>query len=91
MATTITPVQGDHIVSILLIDLTLDGTTYYISNAYKPVTFNSNTYTQLGSFLNIETLTEDIRTTNGDIALSLSGIPSTPDYVNLVLTTKIKG
>ena len=60
MATTITPVQGDHIVSILLIDLTLDGTTYYISNAYKPVTFNSNTYTQLGSFLNIETLTEDI-------------------------------
>ena len=91
MATTITPVQGDHIVSILLIDLTLDGTTYYISNAYKPVTFNSNTYTQLGSFLNVETLTEDIRTTNGDIALSLSGIPSDPDYVNLVLTTKIKG
>lgn len=91
MATTITPVQGDHIVSILLIDLTLDGTTYYISNAYKPVTFNSNTYSQLGSFLNVETLTEDIRTTNGDIAISLSGIPSDPDYVNLVLTTKIKG
>lgn len=91
MATTITPVTGQHIVSILLIDLTLDGTTYYISNAYKPVTFDGNTYTQLGSFLDVETLTEDIRTTNGDIALSLSGIPSTPDYINLVLTTKIKG
>ena len=91
MSTTITPVQSDHIVSILLIDLTLDGTTYYISNAYKPVTFNSNTYTQLGSFLNVETLTEDIRTTNGDIGLTLSGIPSEADYINLVLTTKIKG
>jgi hypothetical protein len=91
MATTITPVQGDHIVSILLIDLTIESTTYYISNAYKPVTFNGNTYTQLGSFLNVDTLTEDIRTTNGDIAISLSGIPTEADYINLVLTTKLKG
>jgi len=91
MSTTITPVQGDHIVSILMIDLTIESTTYYISNAYKPVTFSGNTYTQLGSFLNVDTLTEDIRTTNGDIAISLSGIPTEADYINLVLTTKLKG
>lgn len=91
MATTITPVQGDHIVSIILIDLTIESTTYYISNAYKPVTYNGNTYTQLGSFLGVDTLTEDIRTTNGDITISLSGIPSEADYINLILTTKLKG
>ena len=91
MATTITPVQQDHIVSILMIDLTLDGTTYYITNAYKPVTYNSNTYQELGSFLSIDTLTDDIKTTNGDIGITLSGIPSQANYINLVLTTKIKG
>lgn len=91
MATTITPVQQDHIVSVLLIDLTLDGTTYYITNAYKPVTYNSNTYSELGSFLSIDTLTDDIRTSNGDIGITLSGIPSQANYINLVLTTKIKG
>lgn len=91
MATTITAVQGDHIVSIVLIDLTLDGTTYYISNAYKPVTYNSNTYTELGSFLGMDAITDDIKTTNGDLSISLSGIPSDADYMNIVLTTKIKG
>jgi len=91
MATTITAVQGDHIVSCILIDLTLDGTTYYISNAYKPVTFNSNTYTELGSFLAMDAITDDIKTTNGDLSISLSGIPSDADYMNIILTSKIKG
>lgn len=53
MATTITPVQGTHISSCLLINLTLDATTYYISSAYKPVTYDSNTYTELGSLLQV--------------------------------------
>ena len=91
MATTITPVQQDHISSCILIDLNLDGTTYYISSAYKPVTYNTNTYTELGSFLNISEFPEDIRTTNGDISITLSGIPSEQNYLSLILTTKIKG
>ena len=91
MATTIAPVQQDHIVSIVLIDLTIDATTYYISNAYKPVTYNSNTYTELGSFLGMDAIADDVRTTNGDLTISLSGIPSDQDYMNLVLTSKIKG
>jgi hypothetical protein len=91
MATTITPVQQDHISSCLLIDLTLDTTTYYISSAYKPVTYNSNTYTELGSFLQISDFQEDIRTTNGDISITLSGIPSEQDYLSLILTTPVKG
>ena len=91
MATTITPVLGDHISTCLLIDLTLDGTTYYISSAYKPVTYNSNTYTELGSFLGVSSIQEDIKSTNGDITVSLSGIPSEQNYLSLVLTTPIKG
>ena len=91
MATTITPVQQDHIVSIVLIDLTLDATTYYISNAYKPVTYNSNTYTELGSFLGMDAITDDIKTTNGDLSLTLSGIPSDADYMSIILGSKIKG
>ena len=43
MATTITPLQQDHISSCVLIDLNLDGNVYYISSAYKPITYNSNT------------------------------------------------
>jgi len=91
MATTIAPVQQDHISSCLLIDLTLDSTTYYISSAYKPVTYNSNTYTELGSFLQISDFQEDVRTTNGDISITLSGIPSEQNYLSLILTTPIKG
>ena len=91
MATTITPVQGTHISSCLLINLTLDATTYYISSAYKPVTYDSNTYTELGSLLQVSDIAEDVRTTNGDISVVLSGIPSEQDYLSLILTSKIKG
>jgi hypothetical protein len=91
MATTITPVQQDHISSCLLIDLTLNSTTYYISSAYKPITYNTNTYTELGSFLQVSDFQEDIRTTNGDISLTLGGIPSEQNYLSLILTTPVKG
>ena len=91
MATNITAVQGNTIISCLLVDLNIDGTTYYISNAYKKVTYNGNDYTELGAFLGVSEVAEDIRATNGDITLNLSGVPSTGNYLSLVLTTKIKG
>ena len=91
MSTTIAPVNEPNIKHALLIDLTLGATTYYISSAYKPVTYNSNTYTELGAFLNLSEVAEDIKTTNGDIAISLTGIPSDEDYISLILNTQIKG
>jgi hypothetical protein len=91
MATTITAVQGNRISHALFIDLTLGNVTYYISSAYQPVTINSNTYTELGAFLQIGDVTEDIKTTNGDIIITLSGIPSDVSYMDLVLSTNIKG
>ena len=92
MSTSIPQVTDvNNIIHCMLIDLTLGSTTYYLSSAYKPVSYNGNSYTELGSFLSVGSLTEDIKTTNGDIALSLSGIPSEADYMSTVLTTPIKG
>jgi hypothetical protein len=92
MATSIPQVTGvNNIIHCLLIDLTLGSTTYYLSSAYKPVAYDGNTYSELGSFVSVGELTEDIKTTNGDISVSLSGIPSEADYMNQVLTTPIKG
>lgn len=91
MATTITEVQGNNVKHCIAIDLTLDNTTYYISSAWKPFVHDGNNYTELGAFLNISSLTEDIKTTNGDITISLSGIPSNQDYLSEVLNSPIKG
>lgn len=91
MATPITAVQGTNINHALFIDLTLGNVTYYISSAYQPVTIDGNTYTELGAFLQIGDVTEDIKTTNGDIILTLSGIPSDVSYMDIVLSTSIKG
>ena len=91
MATTITSVQSDDISHALFIDLQIGANVHYFSNAYKPVTIGSNTYDELGSFLQVEDFSDDIRTTEGDVTISLSGIPSNEDYLSLFLAEKIKG
>lgn len=90
MATTIPEVSGvDHIRSALLIDLTIDTTTYYISSSWKSLSYGGNNYTELGAFLQLGQVQEDLKTTNGDIAIVLTGVPDT--YIPLVLNTKVKG
>lgn len=89
MARSIPPVQENHINTAIMIDLNLDGNVYYISSAYDEITYSGNTYTQLGAFLQVGEIAEDIKTTNGDIGISLSGIPD--DTLTDVLTTNIKG
>lgn len=91
MATTITAVQGTRISHAVFIDLTLNDTTYYISSAYQPITVNGNVYTELGALLQVSDITENLKTTNGDVTISLSGIPSQANYMSLVLNTPIKG
>ena len=91
MATTISELAENNIKHCLLIDLDIDGTTYYISNAYKALTYNSNNYTECGAFLQIGEFQEDIKTTNGDIAITLSGIPSNINYIQTILSANIKG
>tara|TARA_R100000900_G_scaffold36727_2_gene30267 strand:- start:372 stop:1061 length:690 start_codon:yes stop_codon:yes gene_type:complete len=92
MATTIGPVTDKtHIQHCMMVDLTIGSTTYYLSGAYKTITYDGNDYTELGSFLGVSEIAEDIKATNGDINLSLSGIPSDQDYMSLILSSKIKG
>lgn len=94
MTTPIAAVTGTNIKHCLLIDITVNTNTYYISNAYGPVTYNGNTYTQLGHFLGMSEIQDDLKITNNQISLQLSGIPpddNSPNYMTLVLTSNIKG
>jgi hypothetical protein len=89
MATTIPEVEANNIKHCLLIQLQIDATTYYISNSWKAITYDGNTYTELGAFLNVGEFTEDIKTTNGDLSLVLTGIPA--GNVQTVMTEPVKG
>ena len=85
-------VDGENdVLHALFLDLTLGNVTYYLSNAYRPVTVDGNTYTALGAFIGIGSITEDLRTTNGDVQITLTGIPTDDNYLATVLTTPIKG
>ena len=91
MTTAITSVQADDISHALFIEMQIGANVHYFSNAYKPVTIGSDTYSELGSFLGVEDFSDDIRTTEGDVTISLSGIPSDQDYLSLFLAEQIKG
>ena len=92
MATDIPAVQDEtNITHAVFLDLTLGGTTYRISSAYAQIAIDGYQYLPSGAFLQISDLTEDLKTTNGDIQISLSGIPAEYNYMNLVLNTQIKG
>ena len=64
-------------------------TTYYVSNSWKAITYDGNTYTELGSFLAVGEFTEDIKTTNGDLSMVLTGIPA--GNVQTVMQNPVKG
>jgi len=90
MARSIPPVENTNAIKhCILIDLNLDGTQYYISSSYNELVYDSNTYTQLGAFLSLSEIAEDVKTTNGDIQIGLSGVPE--DYVDAVLENPVKG
>ena len=89
-------VTATNITHGLLIDLTVNGTTFYIANTYSPVVYNGNTYSAVGHFLGITDIQNDIRAANNSLTVSLSGIPSQggetePNWVSAVLGSKIKG
>jgi hypothetical protein len=93
MSTDIPAVQGNvNITHAVFLDIQLGSTnTYHISSAYQQITLGSTVYQPSGAFLRISDLTEDLKTTNGDIQISLSGIPAEYNYMNIILNTPIKG
>ena len=73
----------------VLIDLTLNGTTYYVSNCYKPVVYNTNTYEALAGFLTVSEIQSNITNANDEIQVGISAIPA--NYIAAVLGEPIKG
>ena len=94
MSTSIPALLNPDIKHCLLIDITINSSTYYISNAYSPIVYNGNTYTQLGNFMGMSEIQDDLRITNNQIAIQLSGLPpddGSPNYMGIVLNSSIKG
>ena len=89
MTTTITQVDETSIEYGVLIDLTLDGTTYYISNCYKSISYGGNTYLALAGFLSVSEIQNNISNANDEVQVSLSAIP--PEYIAATLSEQIKG
>jgi hypothetical protein len=94
MTTVIPELNLTSIKHCLLVNIQVNTTTYYISNAYGPIVFGGNTYTQLGSFLGMSEIQDDLKATNNQINLQLSGIPpddGSPNYMNIALNSNLKG
>jgi hypothetical protein len=95
MTTTISQVNESSIEYGVLINLTLDGTTYYISNCYKEIpnpAFPSDptkAYKALAGFLQISEIQNNISNANDEVQVSLSAIP--PTYIAATMNTQIKG
>jgi hypothetical protein len=90
MTTTITEVASDNdITHGVLIDLTLNGTTYYISNCATNLTYNSNTYQALAGFLTVSEIQNNITNNGEELQIGLSAIPSI--YISAILGQPIKG
>ena len=89
--TTITEVQGTNIAPITLIDLQIGATTYYITSNWKPVTVGGNDYTELGAFLSMANMSDDLKYNSSDLTLTLTGIPSNENYLSEILSNPVKG
>jgi hypothetical protein len=100
MALTIPALESTTLLHGLLIKLTVNNNQYFIANTYRPIVWNGNTYNSLGHFLGMNELQDDLRSTNNNIQITLSGIPKDPgeaglpgynSFVDLILQTDIKG
>ena len=94
MTTIIAALTATSIKHCLLVDITVNTTSYYISNAYAPISYLGNSYTQLGHFMGMSEIQDDLKVTNNQINLQLSGIPpddGSPNYMNIALNSNLKG
>lgn len=74
----------------LFIKLTLPGAvTETFSDYHTSFAFGGNTYQGLGSLLNITDISDNLRASADEIAVSISGIPV--ENINLILENKIRG
>jgi len=92
MATPMPPVTGNvNIASAQFVSLQLGDTTYRFSDAYETITVDGEQYTDLGHMLMISDFTYNYKSTQGTSQIMISGVPSDPNYMNIVQSTPIRG
>lgn len=90
MSTSIPTVEDTNYIShALLMQIQLGSTTYYVSNHNSTVVLGANTYLPMGWLLQIGNVVDDLKTNNGDLTISLSGLIS--NLIPTVLNSNIKG
>lgn len=81
----------NNIIYTTLINLELDGTTYYLSDSWVPVTSGNVTYMALGSMLAISGVTSQISTAQTELTLTVSGISPDANYNAIAQSSPIRG
>ena len=58
--------------------------TAYVSDYHIPLSFSGNTYTNIGNLLSVTSIPSELKPSNGELTVTLSGIPtnSIPDILN---------
>jgi len=74
-----------------LVNLTLDDTTYYLSDSWKPMVEGSDTYMALGSMLAISGVTSQVSTSQTELTLTISGISPDAEFNTIAQTAPIRG
>ena len=93
MATSIPAVENaTNIQSVLFINVgPIEGSVYYVADTYKDYTVNGNVYTGVGSLVGLTDISDEVRISSGDVGITLSGIPTDEDWIDIILNSKIKG
>lgn len=89
--TLATDTSGDNLFHQYYIDLEIDGTTYYLTDAYKGYTFESNLYQPLGQLMGVGDIVAQLNTSEARTAIVVSGIADTTDFKQLSLSPRSKG
>lgn len=82
-------VNNCEFVKMIITNMDNTNTVYTFSSSYKPEDIDGVTYTPLGGLLNVGIQQRDMRVTNFDTSVTLSGLG--PDNIYAILATKIKG
>ena len=95
MSLSIPALNSTSLIHGVLIRITVNNQIYRIANTYGPITYLGETYLALGHFLGMNEIQDDIRSTNNQLQISLSGIPvgneNPASYIALMLDNPIKG
>lgn len=68
---------------------TPDNPVEYFSSFHRPETIEGEVYAPMGSLLNITDITDNLRASEGEVVVAISGIPSA--NIDLLLSAKFKG